>query len=234
MPEQNLKVALVAGGSGLVGSRLLRILASAPDYGRVLALSRRPLSFDHPRIANRVTRFETLEADLRAVRCDDAYCCLGTTRRAAGSEAAFRAVDHDLVLAFARLARAAGAQRFIVVSAVGADPAARNFYLRVKGETEDALAALQFPALHIMQPSLLLGSRREWRPTESVAGLLAPLLNPLLLGRLAAWRAVDADKVATAMLMAARRGRRGVQRYGSPEITLLARPAAPATRATVT
>lgn len=230
MPEQNAKVALVAGGSGLVGSRLLRVLASEPDYGRVLAISRRPLSFDHPRIANRVTRFDTLEQDLRAIRCDDAYCCLGSTRRAAGSEAAFRAVDHDLVLAFARLARAAGAQRFIVVSSVGADPASRNFYLRVKGETEDALAALQFPALHIMQPSLLLGSRREWRPAESAARLVMPLVNPLLVGRLAAWRAVDAGQVATAMLVAVRRGRRGVIRYGSPDIALLARPV-PAARA---
>jgi len=230
MPEQNPKVALVAGGSGLVGSRLLRVLASEPDYGRVLAISRRPLSFDHPRIANRVTRFDTLEQDLRAIRCDDAYCCLGSTRRAAGSEAAFRAVDHDLVLAFARLARAAGAQRFIVVSSVGADPASRNFYLRVKGETEDALAALQFPALHIMQPSLLLGSRREWRPAESAARLVMPLVNPLLFGRLAAWRAVDAGQVATAMLMAVRRGRRGVLRYGSADIALLARPV-PAARA---
>jgi uncharacterized protein YbjT (DUF2867 family) len=230
MSEQNAKVALVAGGSGLVGSRLLRVLASEPDYGRVLALSRRPLSFDHPRIANRVTRFDTLEQDLRAIRCDDAYCCLGSTRRAAGSDAAFRAVDHHLVLAFARLARTAGAQRFTVVSSVGADPAARNFYLRVKGETEDALAALQFPALHIMQPSLLLGSRREWRPAELAARLVMPLVNPLLFGRLAAWRAVDAGQVATAMLVAVRRGRHGVIRYASTDIALLARPA-PAARA---
>jgi uncharacterized protein YbjT (DUF2867 family) len=228
MPEQSAKVALVAGGSGLVGSQLLRVLAAAPDYVRVLAISRRPLSFDQPRIANRVTRFEALEQELRNVRCDDAYCCLGTTLRAAGSEAAFRAVDHDLVLAFARLARQAGAQRLVVVSAAGADPAARYHYLRVKGETENALEALQFPALEILQPALLLGSRREWRPLESVGRLLAPLVNPLLHGRLAAWRAIDAAKVAAAMLMVARRNRRGVHRYSVRDIELLARPAAPA------
>lgn len=222
MPEPNARVALVAGGSGLVGSRLLRVLAYAPEYGRVLALSRRPLSFEHPRVANRVTRFESLERDLRSIRCDDAYCCLGTTRRAAGSEAGFRAVDHDLVLAFGRLALACGAQHLIVVSAAGADPAARNFYLRVKGEMEAALAALHLPALHIMRPALLLGSRRERRPLEAAARLLAPVVNPLLFGRLAAWRAIDAEKVATAMLVAARRGRRGVHCYGAPEIALLA------------
>ena len=167
------RMALVAGGSGLVGSRLLRVLGDAPEYGRVLALSRRPLSFEHPRIANRVTRFESLEHELRGLKCDDAYCCLGTTRRAAGSEAGFRAVDHDLVMAFARLARQAGAQRFVLVSAAGADPASRFLYLRVKGETEKALETLRFPSLELMQPALLLGARRELqlrRPRREVGG----------------------------------------------------------------
>jgi uncharacterized protein YbjT (DUF2867 family) len=227
MQEQTSRVALVAGGSGLVGSHLLRVLAAAPEYGRVLALSRRPLAFEHARVANRVLlRFESIEQELRGVRCDDAFCCLGTTRRAAGSEAAFRAVDHDLVLRFARFAREAGAQRFIVISSVAADRNARNLYLRVKGEIEVSLQSLQFPALHVLQPSLLLGSRREWRPGEAAARLVALLFNPLLVGRLAAWRAVDAGVVATAMLAAARLDRRGVQRYGSGEIARLAKTAA--------
>ncbi len=227
MSEAGSRIALVAGGSGLVGSRLLRVLADAPEYGRVLALSRRPLSFEHPRLANRVTRFESLEQELRGLKCDDAYCCLGTTLRAAGSEAAFRAVDHDLVLAFARLARQAGAQRFVVVSAVGADPAARFLYLRVKGATEKDLEALRFPALDLMQPALLLGARRDFRLAEALAALVAPLLNPLLVGRLAAWRALDAAELAQAMLAVMRRGLRGVRRYGSVEIARLARaPAA--------
>ena len=226
MPEPNGRIALLAGGSGLVGSRLLHVLAAAPDYSRVLAISRRPLAFDHPRVANRVTRFESLERDMQGIRCDDAYCCLGTTRRAAGSEAAVRAVDYDLVLAYARLARQAGAQRFIVVSSVGADPASRFSYLRVKGEVEAALTALRLAALDIMQPSMLMGSRRELRLGEAAARLVAPLLNPLLWGSLAAWRAVDAGAVATAMLVVARRGRRGVHRYGSADIVALARPPA--------
>jgi uncharacterized protein YbjT (DUF2867 family) len=228
MSEPNGRIALVAGGSGLVGSRLLRVLGDATDYVRVLALSRRPLAFDHARIANRVTRFEALEQELRGLRCDDAYCCLGITQRAAGSEAAFRAVDHDLVLAFARLARQAGAQRLVVVSSVGADPASRFLYLRVKGETEQELEGLRFPALDIMQPSLLRGARRDLRLGEAAAGLVAPLLNPLLLGRLAAWRAVDAGVLAQAMAGVARRGRRGVHRYGSTDIVRLARAPEPA------
>lgn len=131
MAEAGGRIALVAGSSGLVGSRLLRVLGDAPEFSRVLAVSRRPLSFDHPHVANRVTRCESFEQELRGIRCDEAYCCLGTTLRAAGSATAFRAVDHDLVLDFARLARQAGAQRFVLVSAAGADPASRFFYLRV-------------------------------------------------------------------------------------------------------
>ena len=233
MSEKKARIALVAGGSGLVGASLLKVLVAAPEYTRVLAISRRPLSFDHPRIANRVTRFESLQQELRGIQCDDAYCCLGTTRRVAGSDEAFRAVDLGRVLDFARLARGAGAQRFVLVSSAGANPQARNYYLRVKGEAESALEALRFPALDILQPGLLLGARRDWRPLEGLARLLAPCLNPLLVGRFVVWRAVDAGAVATAMLAVARRGRRGVHRYTSPEIVRLARPA-PAARATVT
>ena len=158
------RVALVAGANGMVGRELLRSLTDAGAHQRVIALSRRPLPFEAPRLANRIVRFETLEQDLRGLRCDDAYCCLGTTLSAAGSQQAFRAVDHDLVLSFARFAQSAGAKTLVAVSAAGAAPEARNFYLRVKGETELALMALRFRSLHLMEPSLLLGARREWRP----------------------------------------------------------------------
>lgn len=135
------RVALVAGCSGMVGSRLLPLLLEAPEYARVHALSRRPLATEHARLANRVVRFDApLDAQLKGLSCHDAFCCLGTTRRAAGSEAAFRAVDHDLVLAFARAALAAGAERFVLVSAVGADAGSRNLYLRVKGRPSGTLS----------------------------------------------------------------------------------------------
>src|SRR5580704_12118589 len=99
MAVPGARTALVAGSSGMVGARLLPLLLNAPEYARVHALSRRPLPLDHPRIANRVVRFDVpLETQLKGLKVQDAFCCLGTTRRAAGSEAAFRAVDHDLVV----------------------------------------------------------------------------------------------------------------------------------------
>lgn len=217
------RVALVAGASGMVGRELLRVLADASDYRRVVAVSRRPLSFEAPRLANRIIRFENLDNDLRGLVCDDAYCCLGTTMRAAGSPQAFRAVDHDLVLHFARFAQAAGAKTFVFVSAAGALAESRNFYLQVKGETELALTALRFRSLHLMEPSLLLGARSDWRLTEALARVLMPLFNPLLRGRFERWRAIPARTVAAAMCAAANLGLGGVNRHTWRAMQSLAR-----------
>jgi uncharacterized protein YbjT (DUF2867 family) len=214
MADSAGRIALVAGSSGLVGGQLLPLLLESPLYARVHALSRRPLPFDHPRMANRVVRFEaSLQVQLKGLKCQDAFCCLGTTMREAGSQAAFRAVDHDLVLEFAQLALACGAQRMVVVSAVGADAGSKNFYLRVKGEMEKALEGVGFAALDIMQPALLLGARRELRPLELGAQLAMRLVNPLLLGGWARWRAIAAATVAAGMCGAAHSGRRGTYRY---------------------
>ncbi|HEV7431549.1 MAG TPA: NAD-dependent epimerase/dehydratase family protein [Steroidobacteraceae bacterium] len=217
------RVALVAGASGMVGRELLRVLAAEGAYQRIVALSRRPLSFEAPRLANRIIRFENIENDLRGLVCDDAFCCLGTTLREAGSPQAFRAVDYDLVLQFARFAQSAGAKTLIAVSSAGAAPEARNFYLQVKGETELALVALRFRALHLMQPSLLLGARKEWRATEAIGRVLMPVLNPLLLGRNERWRAIPARTVAAAMAATARLGTPGMYRHTWPALQALAR-----------
>ena len=223
MAEPDTKVALLAGASGLTGGYVLDASLAAPDVSRVVALSRRPLGRDHPRLANRIVQFERLVAQLQGVNCDVALCCLGTTIRQAGSQERFRAVDLDCVLSFARAAKAANAQRFIVMSSVGADPQARNFYLRTKGEMEEELAAVGFASLDILQPSVLLAWRAEMRPLELGARLLMPLVNPLLMGRNAAWRGIPARTVAAAMLGAMRSGRRGVQRYTWTGIEALAR-----------
>src|SRR5579863_2221520 len=222
MAEPAGRTALVAGGSGLVGARLLTLLLNASEYARVHALSRRPLHIDHPRLANRVARFEeSLATQIKGLKCQDAYCCLGTTIRDAGSQEAFRAVDHDLVLEFARLALAAGAERLVIISSVGAEAASRNFYLRVKGETERSLEALRFRGLDIMAPSVLLGARPGLRPLElAVQGALWAL-NPLLLGGWTRYRGIAAGTVAAAMLGAARSARGGVNRYYYKEMQAL-------------
>jgi uncharacterized protein YbjT (DUF2867 family) len=223
MSNGQTKVALLAGASGLTGSYVLDALLDAPDFGRVIAVTRRPLAREHARLANRIVQFDRMEAQLRGLTCDVALCCLGTTLARAGSRESFREVDVDYVVAFARTARAARAQRFVVMSSAGADSHSRNFYLRTKGEMEEELAAVGFPALDILQPGLLLAWRPEMRPLELAAMAFMPLANPFLVGRRAAFRGISARKVAAAMLGAARSGRAGVQRYVNPGIQALAR-----------
>ncbi|MBS0367412.1 MAG: NAD(P)H-binding protein [Proteobacteria bacterium] len=217
------RTVLLAGASGLTGSHVLDALLEANDIARVIAVTRRALGREHPRLANRIVQFERLASQLQGVRCDAALCCLGTTLREAGSQQRMRAVDVDSVLAFASVARSAGARRFVVVSSVGADPTARNFYLRTKGDMEAALVPLGFESLDILQPSLLLGWRQRPRPLELVAMAALPPLNPLLRGRFSVYRAITARELAAAMLGALRSGRRGVQRYTWPGLMALAR-----------
>lgn len=223
MAEGESRVALLAGASGLTGGYTLDALLGAPDVSRVLAVSRRPLGREHPRLANRIVQFERIETQLKGTSCDVALSCLGTTMRKAGSQQRFRAVDVDCVLAFARAARAAGARRFVVMSSVGANPTTRNFYLRTKGEMEDELEGIGFESLDILQPSMLLSWRSEMRPLEMLAGAIMPLANPLLRGKYLPYRGISARTVGAAMLGATRSGRRGVQRYTYEGILALSR-----------
>ena len=223
------KIALIAGASGLVGGYALQALLDAPDYTRVWALTRRPLGREHPKLANRIVNFERMAEQLKGLVVTDAFCAIGTTIADAGSQEAFRNADVNAVLLFARAARAAGAKRFVVVSSVGADSRSKKFYLRTKGEMEEAVADVGFASVDILQPSLLLGPRKALRPLEITGRIFAPMINPFLTGSREAYRAIPAETVARAMLGAARAGRRGVYRYTYGDLRKLAemRPSQP-------
>lgn len=181
---------LIAGATGLTGEHLLDRLLSEPTVARVLAPTRRPLAA-HPHLENPVGELQGLLPQLSG-QVDTAFCCLGSTIKQAGSQDAFRAIDHDLILAFARRARELGARHLVVISALGANPNSSVFYNRVKGETEEALKAMDWPQLTIARPSLLLGARHEFRLGERLA---APLLR-WLPGK---YRGVDACALARAL-----------------------------------
>lgn len=215
MPEDNGKdgnrVALIAGASGLIGGLLLEQLLRAPLYEQVVAVTRRPLAIKHPKLHEIVGDFENVETAVAAAgfKPTDAFCTLGTTIKKAGSQAAFSKVDFEYVLRFARAAKAAGAQRFLLVTAVGANARSAIFYSRVKGEIEDAVRALGFEATHIFRPSMLMGERNERRPGESIAKTLTPYVSPFLIGPASIYKGIKADTVAAAMAAAARRADRG-------------------------
>lgn len=207
MTRRNPIRVAVAGATGLVGRALLARLRIDPAVGRIYALVRaagrpsalpdgvEPIAIDYARLGS---------ADGVALPAlDRAVCALGTTIKVAGSQAAFRAVDVDAVVAFARAAKAAGAQRLGVVSALGADAKSAVFYSRCKGEMEAALRGLGFGALVIARPALLQGDREALgqpaRPGEVWAQRLSPVLSRLLPQR---WRPIAADTVAAALLAA--------------------------------
>ncbi|XLY87544.1 oxidoreductase [Ectopseudomonas mendocina] len=205
---------LIAGATGLTGEHLLDRLLSEPTVARVLAPTRRPLAA-HPHLENPVGDLQTLLPQLSG-QVDTAFCCLGSTIKQAGSQEAFRAVDHDLVLAFARRARELGARHLVVISALGASPDSSVFYSRVKGETEEALKAMDWPQLTIARPSLLLGARHEFRLGERLA---APLLR-WLPGK---YRGIDACALARALWRLALEEEDGVRVIESADLRRLGR-----------
>ncbi|WP_224361635.1 oxidoreductase [Hyalangium versicolor] len=207
--------ALVAGASGLVGGFLLEALLESPLYREVSSLGRRALPQQHPKLRQLTVDFARLDAEPLPV-AEDAFCCLGTTIKKAGSQEAFRAVDHDAVLSFARAARKAGARRFLLVSALGADSSSRIFYNRVKGEAEKDLETVGFESLIHLRPSLLLGERTESRTGERAAIVLTKALGPLL--RPFSGRPIEARTVARAMLALARDASSGVRVVPSGEL----------------
>lgn len=203
---QSPRVAVLAGATGLVGMALLAQLQTDGAYGRVIAPARRSLSVAQAGKLERVP----LNAEIPGP-VDTYFCALGTTQRRAGSRAAFRAIDVELVLELARRARAAGARTAVIVSSVGADARAPSFYLRCKGEMEASMRTLGFSALHLLRPSLLIGKRQESRPAEAFAQWVAPAYTGLLRGGLARYRPVSVDEVARQMRVAAAMSETGVR-----------------------
>lgn len=199
MSEQ--RRVLLAGASGLIGTGVMQA-APAHRAVRLVALTRREVPIP------RGTKMEMMVADpagwpeaIKAIAPEAVICALGTTRRKAGSEEAFRAVDHDLVVRLATAAKDAGASQFVLVSSVGADPLSKAFYLRVKGEAEAAVTKLKFRRLDILRPGLLRGARSgDRRPLERLAILASPLTDLLLHGARQRFRSVPARTVAAAAL----------------------------------
>lgn len=208
--------ALVAGATGLVGRQLLQRLLQDPAYTEVRVLARRDPGVTHPQLKLIRTDLADLAALGDALSAQDVFCCLGTTLKTAGSRAGFEDVDYRMVVDLATASLAAGAQQFLVVSAVGASALSPSFYSRVKGRMEAAVSALGFDAVHILRPSLLLGTRNEVRSAEDMAQKLSPYLAPLFVGPLSRYRPIRADEVAEAMLGLALRGQPGVHIHHLP------------------
>ena len=210
-----MATALVAGTTGLIGNLLLDRLVEDGYYNKIIALSRKPLGRQHQRLINLVVDFDKLEANPGDLRTEDVFCCLGTTIRQAGSQAAFRKVDFDYPLQLARITKGLGAKQFLIVTALGSDKESSIFYNRVKGEVEAAIGELGFPGYHIFQPSMLLGDRKEQRKGESAGKVIMKALDFMIPRK---YKAIEAARVARAMMEVAKRNQAGRHVHVSGEL----------------
>jgi uncharacterized protein YbjT (DUF2867 family) len=194
-------IATLIGSTGLTGSFLAQQLLADPAIGKVISVSRRPLKIANAKLAEvLVSGLEQLPSIEAKIRGEMYFCCLGTTIIAAGSKENFEKVDHDAIVAFAKIAKAHDAKSFTFVSAMGANAKSMIFYNQVKGRTEDDVKALGLRSLIIFRPGLLIGPRHEFRLTEKIASIILVPLAWLLPARIRKSILTESETLAARML----------------------------------
>jgi uncharacterized protein YbjT (DUF2867 family) len=198
------KTAAIIGAGGLVGSQLLNLLLNSDEYSHVIALLRKPLAVEHPKLEQRIVDFAL--PDSYAFRADDVFSCLGTTITIAKTKENFKSIDYGIPLSVAQKAKEGGSTGFFLVSAMGADAGSGIFYSRVKGELDEAVKKLQFAKTGIFRPSMLLGQRKEFRFGELIGKKIMQGLRFLIPDK---YKGIQAEQVAKAMLHLAISGENG-------------------------
>jgi uncharacterized protein YbjT (DUF2867 family) len=214
--------AVIAGASGLIGSKLLNTLLHEPYYDEVLILVRKALPVSHKKLVQMVVNFDELESYDHGVTGHAVFCCLGSTKKKTPDLAMYRKIDHDYPLKLAQIAKQNNVEQYHLVSAIGANSHSSNFYTKMKGETEEAIEKVGLQCLHIYQPSVLTGERQESRPLERFIIGLMKVIDPLLIGGLKKYRSISAAMVARAMYNESIKKQEGVFVHASDKIKLLA------------
>lgn len=209
------KTAAILGATGMIGQHLLAQALADPYFDKVVILVRRPYEQHHPKLQVKVIDFKDTESFRSALTgAGIIFSCIGTTqKKVQGDEKLYREIDFDIPVTAARLGKEIGAHSFIMVSSVGANHHSRNFYLRLKGETEKAVIDQGIAGVHIMRPSQLLGKREEFRLSEKILNPLMKAISGLFKGSLQKFKAIDGEYVAKAMIRIAKSGTAGVFRY---------------------
>ncbi len=198
-----MRTAAVFGSSGLVGNYLVQLLSQHMDYSKIYSYARRKPEL----FLNKIEHIDfNPESFSIPNEVDDVFVCLGTTMKKAGSKDAFKKVDYEMVIEIAKQSRLSKAKRFIVVSSIGADPSTGNFYLRTKGQMEDEVKKIGFDYCGIVRPSLLLGSRKEFRFAEKISIAVFKFLSFIFVGPLRKYKGINGEDVAKSMIMLAQNG----------------------------
>jgi uncharacterized protein YbjT (DUF2867 family) len=205
-----MQKATIIGSTGLIGSHLLDLILNDDTFSTVRILVRRPIGMNHPKLEVKVIDFTDLEAFREGIRGSNAvFCAVGTTNaKVKGDKTAYRKVDFDIPVNAARFCAETGVPAFLLVSSVGANARGGNFYIKLKGEAEEAVGAQKIPSIAIFRPSMLLGHRNESRPMEAVAQVISRPLGIIVPSK---YKPIMASDVAKAMVAAAKKPLPGVK-----------------------
>ncbi|WP_202555966.1 Rossmann-fold NAD(P)-binding domain-containing protein [Paenibacillus silvestris] len=223
--------AIVAGGTGLVGRELIRLLQEDAQYDKIIALVRRDIQVRHLRGSEKLVQVKTdysqLDADLgpsviAAMAGAHVFCALGTTIKKAGSQEQFRKVDFEYPMKLGEIAGKGKASVFAIVTAMGASSASSIFYNRVKGDVEQGLRSLNLRSLYMLRPSLILGDRDEVRVSDQLGSIFSRVVSPLMIGGLRKYRPIQASKIAAGLIACAQTGEAGAHVILSDRIAELA------------
>jgi uncharacterized protein YbjT (DUF2867 family) len=213
-----VKTAVIIGSTGLIGSELLNLLLESSHYAKVITFVKRDTGIKHPKLTQYIVDFDKLETYKELVVGDDFFCTIGTTIKKAGSQKAFRKVDFEYPRQFAAFALQNRVKQFLIISSLGADVNSGNFYLKTKGEIQDFLKDCNFESVAVLQPSLLLGNRTEFRFGEKVGSFFMRTLSFLFLGNLKKYKPIEGKTVAKALLKIAQINNTGFKIYESDVI----------------
>ena len=204
--------AVVLGATGLVGEQLVHQLLNDAAFSKVRILVRRPVELSHPKLEVDLVNFDNSEDYRKKLGEGDCiFCCIGTTnKKVKGDKSAYRKIDFEIAVHAAKFAKDAGFTNYLLVSAAGANASSSNFYLKLKGEVENAITTVKLKSLHIFRPGMLYGERKEFRLAEQLGKGMMKAVSPLFSGSLKKYRGIEAITVAAAMVAAAKSDAPGV------------------------
>lgn len=215
---------VVIGATGLIGSQLVQKLLADPYFTKVRIIVRHWEQPTPPRLEVIKSTFTQEELDRQVGDCSAIFSCMGTTQKnVKGDQQLYHKIDVEIPVQVARVGKLHGARKFLMVSSVGADPASRNFYLRLKGLAESEITAVQLDETHIFRPSFLVGPRAENRPLEKIMTPLMQAFSFFLAGNLKKYRAIHSTNIASAMITACKQKNEGVHFYHYSDILAMSR-----------
>jgi uncharacterized protein YbjT (DUF2867 family) len=221
----NEQTAVVIGATGLTGNLVVEELLKDNNFKTVRVLVRRNVSIIHPKLQQEIVNFNNIDDYTKKFGEGDViFCCIGTTqKKVKRDKILYEKIDYGIPVDAARVGVSKGYNKFLIISSIGANANSSNFYLRLKGKTENALKEFPFFSLSIFQPSIINGKRNENRTGEIIAQTIMDILSFLFIGPLKKYRAIGANNIAKAMVQASKLQKRGVDYYRYDEIMELAR-----------